>query len=86
MRGTSWWSARRFGLYSGLELGIGHVRTNIGPGHTDLTGFALAASTGVLLLRHSDINLDLRFRLLVIADQMNGAVPVLGGITLGVRF
>ena len=81
-----WYDARRFGIYSGLEVGFGYVRADA-PG-TDLerSAFLVGGNTGVLLLRHSDINLDLRVRLVMLTESLEGTLPVLLGVSLGLRF
>ncbi len=43
-------------------------------------------NSGVLLLRHADINLDLRGRIQLLTQSLDGDLPVLFGLSLGVRF
>ncbi len=77
-----WLDARRFALFSGGELGFGRLYGD----RQSRSGFALAGNTGILFLRHSDINLDLRFRLMMLADKVSGSVPVMGMLTVGLRW
>lgn len=81
-----WYDSRRFGIYSGLEVGYGYVLADP-PGHNpDRGAFAVGANTGILLLRHADINLDLRSRIVMLSESLQGDLPVLFGISLGVLF
>ncbi len=81
-----WYDARRFGLYSGMEVGYGYVWSEE-PGHNpDKSAFLVGLQSGVLLLRHADINLDLRGRILMLTEELDGDLPVLFTLGIGLRF
>ncbi|MFT5441185.1 MAG: hypothetical protein ACI8W3_000225 [Myxococcota bacterium] len=81
-----WFDSRRFGIYSGVEVGYGYVLADP-PGHNpDRGAFAVGANTGILLLRHADINLDLRSRIVILTEPLQGDLPVLFGVSLGILF
>ncbi len=81
-----WYDARRFGVYSGLDVGYGYVVVDDPGDNPDRGAFLVGANTGVLLLRHSDVNLDLRLRLAILTETLQGRLPVLLGVSLGVQF
>lgn len=81
-----WYDGRRFGLYSGFEVGYGYVVVEE-PGHNpDRGGFLVGGNTGILMLRHSDINLDLKLRVVSLVERLQGELPVLLGLGIGLRF
>jgi hypothetical protein len=82
-----WHEARRFALYSGVEVGFGYVVARKPSPNFDANGFVVGGNTGILLLRHSDINLDLRARIVLLTESpKNRSLPVLMGVGLGLRF
>lgn len=81
-----WHSARRFGLYSGLDVGYGYVWSDEPGDNPDRGAFLFGLNSGILLLRHSDVNLDLRARVQMLTEDLEGDLPVLFGLSLGVRF
>lgn len=83
-----WYEARRFGIYSGVEVGFGHVESKRSKRpNLESNAFLVGGNTGILMLRHSDINLDLRARLVMLTESTRGKrLPVLFGIGLGLRF
>lgn len=84
--GTSyvWLNQRKFGLFSGAEMGFAHVRSD--DYDDSKSGFTLVADTGILFLRHSNINLDLRMRAMFLTDNFNGEVPIIGGLLIGLHW
>ncbi len=81
-----WLDGRSVAVYSGLEGGIGYLREEVGGTRESRTGFLFGFSTGLLLVREANVNIDFRLRLRVLSERMNGEVPVIGGIGLGLRF
>ena len=82
-----WHDARRYGIYSGIDLGYGYVEGSEPGNDPSRGGFVVGGNTGILFLRHSDINLDLKFRLLMwVEETRRNSLPVLIGLGLGVRF
>ena len=77
-----WLDFRRVSFYSGADVGFGYVYGDVG----SQSGFVVAGDTGILLLRHSDINVDLRFRITALTEKLNGTVPVSGALTVGLRW
>ena len=57
-------NARTTALYTGVDLGFVHIDDNNTKGKS---GFGIAGNVGVLFFRHADINVDVRFRTMVIA-------------------
>lgn len=78
-----WYDQRKYALFSGLEVGFGRVNDTLISGKS---GFAVAANTGVILLRHATVNLDVRLRMLMIADKFNNSVPFMGSLLVGITF
>lgn len=81
-----WFDARRVGVYSGLDAGYGYVWARQPGKNPDRGAFLIGANSGLLLLRHSDINLDLRARIQFLTESLRGDLPVLFGLSIGVRF
>lgn len=78
-----WLNQRQWAVYSGIDLGIAHLEDG---GFDGTTGFSFAGNTGIVLLRHADINVDIRTRVMVVANKFNGDVPVIGSLLVGLRF
>ncbi len=76
-------NARSWSSYFGLEAGFGGA---VDESFADSTGFVGAADVGVMLLRQTDINIDLRWRTSVLANKLNGEVPVTSALMIGVVF
>lgn len=81
-----WYEARRFGLYTGIEVGFGYVRSESPSPNIERSAFLVGGNTGILFLRHSDINLDVRARVVMYTESVDGSLPVLLGVGLGIRF
>lgn len=81
-----WHGGRRYGIYSGLEVGYGYVWSEEPGPNPDESAFLVGVTTGVELLRHADISMDLRGRLQMLTQAIDGDLPVLFGLSLGVRF
>ncbi len=81
-----WHSARRYGLYSGAEVGFGYVWSREPGNNPQESAFLVGINSGVELLRHADISLDLRARLQMLTQEIDGDLPVLFGLSLGLRF
>ncbi len=73
-------------IYNGIEGGIGYLRENIGASRSSRTGFAFGTSMGLLLVRDALVNIDISLRARVLSEQMNGEIPVVGGVAIGLRF
>ncbi|MCP4038973.1 MAG: hypothetical protein GY733_18690 [bacterium] len=81
-----WFDARRVAFYSGVDVGYGYVWAKQPGKDLDRSAFLVGVNSGVLLLRHADINLDLRGRIQLLTQSLDGDLPVLFGLSLGVRF
>ncbi|PIR26021.1 MAG: hypothetical protein COV43_03285 [Deltaproteobacteria bacterium CG11_big_fil_rev_8_21_14_0_20_42_23] len=73
----------RTSFYAGPDLGFVYLRDTAS---ADKSGFGIGGSVGMLLFRQTDINVDVRFRTLVVADKFNGKVPVIGTFLVGLHF
>lgn len=76
-------NGRRTSLYSGVELGFGAVSDS----DADSTsGFVAGFDVGVMLLRHADINIDVRLRNTILARELNGKMPFTSALMIGFVF
>ena len=78
-----WHETRQVSLFSGLELGFAHLEDDRFSGKS---GFATGFDIGALLFRHANINVDVRFRTMILADKFNRSVPVVGSLMVGLIF
>ena len=74
---------RTTALYVGPDFGFATVNDT---GTHSKSGFGFGGNVGLIFFRQADINMDLRFRVLTLADKLNGAVPVTGALSVGIRF
>jgi hypothetical protein len=79
-----WWDTGRIGAFSGVEFGFGSYASV--SALEAASGFHFAGDVGLLFLRQADVNLETRFRLSMLAKSVNGSVPVVGSLLLGVHF
>lgn len=85
----TWLSERQYAVFSGLDLGFGTASLKDPNSPYDRTGYAasmVGLNTGILLLRHADVNFEIRARVQSLTRKVNDSVPLLGGISLGIRF
>jgi len=82
------YSGRQYAVFTGMELGFAKFRGDYADYgfERSKSGFLVGGDFGAILFRHADVNLDLRLRTMVLTDKLNGSVPVLGGLLVGIRF
>jgi hypothetical protein len=81
-----WFDRGGFGLFSGGQVGMGYFNGDNGSDEVSKFDFVYGAHTGILLLRNSDITLDLRFHVMLLAEEHNGSVPAIGMALIGIHF
>lgn len=74
---------RTTAFYAGPDFGFA-IADDVGS--KSKSGFGIAGNAGLILFRQADINMDMRFRLMMLADKLNGEVPVTGSFSVGIRF
>ena len=78
-----YYNGRTVGAYVGVGLGFG------GATDEDLdesVGFVGSVDVGFMLLRHADINIDVRLRNSILATKFNGETPMTSALMVGVVF
>jgi hypothetical protein len=81
-----WFDTGQIAFFSGAEVGLGYFNGFRSDPDTSRGGFVFGGDTGVLLLRHSDITLDVRLRGIFLAEKMNGELPAIGMVLMGLHF
>jgi len=76
-------TTRTMAVYTGLDAGFAHANDSLTNGKS---GFGIAGNAGILFLRQYDINLDVRLRTMVITTKLNGKIPVIGTLLVGIRY
>jgi hypothetical protein len=77
-----WQDDGRYSLFSGGNFGFANSsNSKIG----SKSGFHFGIDTGALLFRHTDVNLEIRLRYMIMLGEIKGAMPQLGSVVLGLH-